>query len=482
MANKRISALTALTSGDLATGDQIPLVDISASETKQITFTALEGALNMNNIKGTSAATGMTFGSLSVGTFSGASIGKDVQAYDADLLAIAALSGTGFGVKNGAGTWILRSLTAGTNIAITNPDGVSGNPIISNSASAGAPSEATYVVISGTGSLSAERSLTGTSNQITITDNGANSTVVISTPQNIATTSAPTFGTLTLTNISGTAVLSSDDTGTIRKLSIGSSLELATNSLNAIQDIRTTANVGFGSIRATNIAGNRIVISSGSMLIDSGALTNGQILIGSTSAAPVVAALTAGTNITVTNSAGGITISASGGGAGVNEQTTILTPALATLPGSVFGAPGRTVGTTFGSMSYDTLDFDAAAQEYCSFHIPIAPSATPATHKIALMWTADIGSGTTVWDIDWRSLSSGETIDATTTPGIVADTVTQSSSGTLLLNTTTLTMTTAGSAVAGDLLSIRLSRDAANAADTMSVDAKFIRALYEITD
>ena len=45
-----------------------------------------------------------------------------------------------------------------------------------------------------------------------------------------------------------------------------------------------------------------------------GPLTNGQLPIGSTGADPVAATLTAGTNITITNTAGSITISASGPG------------------------------------------------------------------------------------------------------------------------------------------------------------------------
>lgn len=44
-----------------------------------------------------------------------------------------------------------------------------------------------------------------------------------------------------------------------------------------------------------------------------GPLTNGQLLIGSTGADPVAAAITAGTNVTVSNTAGGIQISATGG-------------------------------------------------------------------------------------------------------------------------------------------------------------------------
>ena len=65
----------------------------------------------------------------------------------------------------------------------------------------GAPTNATYVVISADGTLTDERVLTGTANQITITDNGAGSTVVLSTPQNIHTGASPTFVGLTLSGL-----------------------------------------------------------------------------------------------------------------------------------------------------------------------------------------------------------------------------------------------------------------------------------------
>lgn len=52
------------------------------------------------------------------------------QPLDSDLTAIAALSSTGLIARTGSGTAATRTVTAGSNIAVTNGDGVSGNPTI----------------------------------------------------------------------------------------------------------------------------------------------------------------------------------------------------------------------------------------------------------------------------------------------------------------------------------------------------------------
>ena len=59
------------------------------------------------------------------------------------------------------------------------------------------------------------------------------------------------------------------------------------------------------------LSNNRIMVSSGAAIREAGAMTNGQLLIGSTGAAPVVANLTAGDNVSITNTAGAITIATS---------------------------------------------------------------------------------------------------------------------------------------------------------------------------
>lgn len=83
---------------------------------------------------------------------------------------------------------------------------------------------------------------------------------------------------------------------------------------------------GSGSTATVSVSGTtnhtiQLGNASGS-LTSATALTNGQLLIGSTGADPVAASLTAGTNITITPGAGSITIDASGGGGGLSTLTT----------------------------------------------------------------------------------------------------------------------------------------------------------------
>ena len=72
------------------------------------------------------------------------------------------------------------------------------------------------------------------------------------------------------------------------------------------------------------LTANGVVIGGGAGATPTalGAMTNGQLVVGSTGVAPVVAAITAGSGITVTNGAGTITV---GSSAGVYGQITGLT-------------------------------------------------------------------------------------------------------------------------------------------------------------
>jgi hypothetical protein len=64
------------------------------------------------------------------------------QASDADLTAIAGLSSNGIIARTGAGTAAARTVTAGTGIAVTNGNGVSGDPTVAADLASQAEAEA----------------------------------------------------------------------------------------------------------------------------------------------------------------------------------------------------------------------------------------------------------------------------------------------------------------------------------------------------
>jgi hypothetical protein len=84
--------------------------------------------------------------------------------------------------------------------------------------------------------------------------------------------------------------------------------------------------------------------------------TNGQLPIGSTGSDPVMATLTAGTNITITNGAGSITIDATGGGGGITnllaDDTNTASGTTVTLTGD-----GQNIFTTANNADVFSVSF-----------------------------------------------------------------------------------------------------------------------------
>lgn len=121
-----------VTNGDGVSG--APTLDIASTYVGQNTITTLgtitTGVWNGTAIAVANGGTGAA-NAADARTNLGLAIGTNVQAYDADLDALAALATSGIVVRTGAGTAAIRDVAGTTNvITVTNGDGVAGNPTI----------------------------------------------------------------------------------------------------------------------------------------------------------------------------------------------------------------------------------------------------------------------------------------------------------------------------------------------------------------
>ncbi len=155
--------------------------------------------------------------------------------------------------------------------------------------------------------LTGALTLQGTSNQVGVVSGG--STITLSTPQDIATTSSPTFSGLTLASLTLGADTVSDLSGTGLTVSAGALQTTLGTTVDLTSEVTGTLPVGSGGTGAASHTAGGILIGNGSSAFtNSGVLTNGQLLIGDGSGAPTAATLTQGSGIAVSNGAGTITI------------------------------------------------------------------------------------------------------------------------------------------------------------------------------
>jgi hypothetical protein len=279
---------------------------------------------------------------------------------------LSSAGGTTTLVNNGTGPNLsIKGLTPGTAIGLT--------------------SSATNITIDNTGVTS----LSGTTNQISVSS--STGAITVSLPNSVTisssltisgltanaflysgtagllTTTAPLNGQLLIgstgaapvsaTLTSGTGIGIANGTGSITISNTG--VTLLSGTANQISVSSATGSVTISlpsavtistSLTISSLTANSFLYSgTGGVLTSTAAPTNGQLLIGSTGAAPTLATLTAGSGVAITNGAGSITITATGtaGVSTFSAGTTGLTPALATsdaitLAGTLSRANGGT--------------------------------------------------------------------------------------------------------------------------------------------
>ena len=141
-----------------------------------------------------------------------------------------------------------------------------------------------------------------------LANNSINSSKIIDGAIETSDLAANAVSFAKMQTVTANKLLGSGASGTaVSEISLGAGLIFTGSSLSTIPTgILPVANGGTNS--STTLNNNRIMVSSAGSIKEASALTDGQLLIGVTGGAPVAANLTAGNGITITNTAGAITI------------------------------------------------------------------------------------------------------------------------------------------------------------------------------
>ena len=217
----------------------------------------------------------------------------------------------------------LATLTAGSNVTITNNPG-------SITIAAGSGSGATtFNTGSGTATTASNAITNAGGTGITTSGSGSTVTVALTTPVSVAT-GGTGDASLTAHGVligEGTSAVNVTAAGTAGQVFLGTSattdpvwvtptagtgLTLISNASTLDYLLSTPVIVANGGTGATSFTANSLLLGNGTSAVSAlGAATNGQIPIGSTGAAPVLSTITAGSNVTVTNGTGTITVGVS---------------------------------------------------------------------------------------------------------------------------------------------------------------------------
>lgn len=152
-----------------------------------------------------------------------------------------------------------------------------------------------------------------------------------------------------------------------------------------------------GTLTQSGYAGvGAALVSNASKAVVEQVLTNGQLVVGSTGAAPVAAALTAGAGILITNAAGSITVAATNGA--LDKSTTeqdVTNTAVATDVYS-YSVPGGTLGTNGILRLTATGDCDQASGGSINLTIAVSFGGTTIAGTAA-QFTVNTGTAKAAW-------------------------------------------------------------------------------------
>ena len=161
---------------------------------------------------------------------------------------------------------------------------------------------------------------------------------------------------------------------------------------------------------------------------------------------------------------------------------TIFVPAGAMIPSATNGcAPLATVEISAGQPDVSTADFDPATEQYAQFSVAMPKSWNNGTLTAQFIWShaATTTNFGVVWGAQALAVSDGDALGASFgTAQTVTDT--GGTTDTLYISAATPAITVGGSPATGDQVFFRVYRKAADASDTLAINARLhgIRLLY----
>jgi hypothetical protein len=179
-----------------------------------------------------------------------------------------------------------------------------------------------HSVLVGAGTATITNLAVGTNGQVLLGSTGADPVFGTLTSSDSSITFTTGAGTLSLQVAGGTT------TGKTITGNSGGALSPTAGNWNILGTGSITTSGSGSSLTAqlTGLTNHSLLVGGGTATITNlGVATNGQLPIGSIGADPVLATLTAGANITITNGAGSITIAANTGASTINYVSTTST-------------------------------------------------------------------------------------------------------------------------------------------------------------
>ena len=195
-----------------------------------------------------------------------------------------------------------------------------------------------------------------------------------------------------------------------------------------------------------------------------------------TSVAPSISATGGDTNIDINLIPKGTGSLLSGGTkVKVAGKETIWIPAVAMYPNTTNGAESTQVELTAGQPELKAMDFDASTDEKAQFSVAFPKSWNEGTVTFQPFFTANsTNTGNAIFTLAGVAASDNDAINSAFGTAV---SVTKAHSGTandLDVGTESSAITIAGTPAAGDQVFFQITRDADNASDTLSADARLL--------